>query len=126
MNVGKLYVSGSVLLMLLSGSLAAAPPAHNYPTQARAEYVVSCMKELGGDNYDNLYKCSCSIDRIADQVSYDRFVEMETFERGQQAGGERPELIREGGMASKFRREFKQVKAKAAQECMIDQSSAGR
>lgn len=127
MNTDTLRAMGSLLLMLLlSGAVAAAPPIHDYPTQARAEYVVGCMKELGGENYDTLYKCSCSIDRIADQVSYDHFVAMETFERGRQAGGERPELIREGAMASEYRRELKQVKASAAQQCMIGESQAVR
>lgn len=124
MSTDTLRALSFILLMALSGAVAAAPPAHDYPTQARAEYVVGCMQELGGENYDTLYKCSCSIDRIADQVSYDHFVAMETFERGRQAGGERPELIREGSMASEYRRELKQVKANAAQQCMINVSHA--
>lgn len=127
MSADSLRTTGLVLLLLASGSVAAASsPANDFPTQARAEYVVTCMKGLGGENYDNLYKCSCSIDRIADQVDYDRFLEMETFERGREAGGERPELIREGSMASEYRREFKQVKANAAQQCGIEPQTADR
>lgn len=124
MSTDTLRALGTILLLSLSGAVAAAPPANDYPTQARAEYVVGCMKDLGGENYDALYKCACSIDRIADQVSYDRFVAMETFERGRQAGGERPELIRESDMASEYRRELKQVKNTAARQCMIDESHA--
>ncbi|GAB2790410.1 hypothetical protein GCM10027040_15690 [Halomonas shantousis] len=101
-------------------SLANDSPQHDYPTQARVEYVFGCMQQLGGENYDNLYKCSCSIDRIADQVSYEDFVAMDTFARGQRAGGERPEVLREGRQAESSRSTFAKVKHRAATQCLID------
>jgi hypothetical protein len=121
MRTDTFLMTGSLVTLLLSAPvLAANPPAHNFPTEARAEYVFGCMQKLGGQNYDNLYKCSCSIDRIADQVSYDDYLAMETFERGRGAGGERLELIREGSMANEYRRKFEKVNGIAAKHCMID------
>lgn len=109
-----------ILTPLLSANvLADNLPKNSYPTQARVEYVFDCMQQLGGANYDNLYKCSCSIDRIADQVSYEDFVTMDTFARGQQAGGERPEILREGRLAESSRSQFAKIKHRAAEQCLI-------
>lgn len=95
-------------------------PANDYPTQERVEYVINCMDKLGGTNYDNLYKCSCSIDEIADQFSYDDYLAMQTFDRGREAGGERPELIREGKMAGQYRRQYAEVRNSAAEQCGME------
>jgi len=95
-------------------------PAHNYPTEARAEYVFECMNQLGGESYDTLYKCSCSIDYIADQLPYDQYVTLDTYVRGQHAGGERPEVLREGSLARDSRSKLAQLKDQAADRCLID------
>ncbi|MES1925269.1 hypothetical protein [Salinisphaera sp. T31B1] len=100
--------------------LAAKLPAHNYPTEARAEYVFECMNQLGGENYDTLYKCSCSIDYIADNLSYDDYVTLDTYTRGKQAAGERPEVLREGSLARDSRSKLASIKSKAADRCLID------
>jgi hypothetical protein len=102
-----------------ASALANDIPKHDYPTQARVEYAFYCMKQLGGENYDNLYKCSCSIDRIADQIPYEDFVTMDTFARGAKAGGERPEILREGRLAESSRSQFDKIKQRAAEQCLI-------
>lgn len=114
-----IYVALALAPLWSSSALAATPPENSYPTQARVEYVFDCMQQLGGVNYDNLYKCSCSIDRIADQISYEDFVTMDTFARGQRAGGERPEILREGRLAESSRSQFAKVKHRAAEQCLI-------
>jgi len=60
--------------LVLQGLLAAlcwcALPAHSdplandYPTSARVEYVQDCIGRHGG-KLEDLYKCSCVIDRLA-------------------------------------------------------------
>ena len=122
----SLKLGALVPFMVSGGVMAADAPANDFPTQARAEYVFACMETLGGQNYDTLFKCSCSIDRIADQVSYEEYLTMDTFRRGQQAGGERPELIREGSMASEYRRKYDKVKANAQEQCQITPTASNR
>jgi len=100
-------------------TLAAQLPTNNYPTEARAEYVFECMNNLGAENYDTLYKCSCSIDYIADQLTYDQYVTLDTYTRGQHAGGERPEVLREGSIARDSRSELAKIKTQAADRCLI-------
>ena len=60
---------------------------HDYPTQGRVEYVLSCMDDNGHD-FVNVYKCSCVIDRIAEVLPYDDFVEQSTFAKYATLGGE--------------------------------------
>lgn len=116
---------GKPMLILLAVSAttaahAAETPKHNYPTQARVEFVFDCMGDLGGENYTTLYKCSCAIDEIANRLPYDAFVAMDTFMRGRQAGGERPEILREGEAALDSRARYAKIKRKAADRCIID------
>ena len=113
-----LVVAGSLCLPV--SAFAAKTPAHDYPTQARVEYVYECMNRLGGENYDTLYKCACSIDRIADELPYDEYVTLDTYQRGQNAAGERPEVLREGSIARDSRSQLAAVKARANQQCMIE------
>jgi hypothetical protein len=112
-------------LLLPGAAMAAKTPAHNYPTEARVEYVFECMNQLGGENYDTLYKCSCSIDYIADKLPYDDYVTLDTYQRGQNAAGERPEVLREGSLARNSRSELASLKGKAADQCLIDTSKIG-
>lgn len=113
-------------LALPVAAIAANTPAHNYPTQDRVEYVFDCMNQLGGENYDTLYKCTCSIDYIADQLPYDDYVTLDTYQRGQKAAGERPEVLREGSIARDSRSQLASIKAEAADQCLIDPSKIGQ
>ncbi|MES1933029.1 hypothetical protein T35B1_10481 [Salinisphaera shabanensis T35B1] len=113
-----LLVAGSLCLPV--SAFAAKTPAHDYPTQARVEYVYDCMNRLGGENYDTLYKCSCSIDYIADQLPYDDYVTLDTYQRGQNAAGERPEVLREGSIARDSRSQLAKLKSEADDQCLID------
>jgi hypothetical protein len=77
------------------------------------------MRQYGGLNYDNLYKCSCSFDYIASEMTHDEFIAADTFTRGQAAAGERPEMLREGELAEGQRASLEEVDAKAARRCFL-------
>jgi hypothetical protein len=74
---------GAVVLAL------AAPAVHSaendYPTPARADYVIGCMA-ANGNTREALLKCSCAIDTIASLMPYSRYEQAETA-LGLQAGG---------------------------------------
>ncbi|CAB3765351.1 hypothetical protein [Paraburkholderia solisilvae] len=72
-----------------SGASASKAPAqgYNYPTEGRVEYVLGCMDENGHD-FANVYKCSCTIDKLAAQLPYDDYVEQSTFSKYATMGGE--------------------------------------
>ena len=69
----------------------------DFPTLARVEYVLRCMDYHGGQVYENMYSCVCSIDQIASQFSYDEFEKAEVLAQLRTTPGERGGLFREGG-----------------------------
>lgn len=72
-------------------------PLNDFPTLARVEYVLRCMDYHGGQVYETMYACVCSIDRIAAAFSYDEFVHAEVLAQLRATPGERGSLFREGG-----------------------------
>ncbi|MDR5857199.1 hypothetical protein P9239_03420 [Caballeronia sp. LZ062] len=84
-----LTLFASVALTSPLSFAAAGVPAqgHDYPTEGRVEYVLACMDDNGHD-FVNVYKCSCAIDKIAQVLTYDDFVEQSTFSKYATLGGE--------------------------------------
>lgn len=136
MRIGKpILISFALCAGLLSAQAAvseqaAAPeqqppadtpaPRFSYPTQDRVGYVIDCMHKLGGANYTTMYKCSCAIDEIADQIPYRVFIVYDTFLRGRHTSGERQDVLREGIAAHTARVRYAKVIATAADHCLID------
>jgi hypothetical protein len=79
----------SPLSLAATGAGGGGAPArtHDYPTEGRVEYVLGCMDDNGHD-FANVYKCSCAIDKIADVLTYDDYVEQSTFSKYATLGGE--------------------------------------
>ncbi|MFA9461064.1 hypothetical protein [Thiohalorhabdus methylotrophus] len=100
--------------------------SHDYPTQIRVRYVMECMKRNGGMNFGNLYKCSCTIDKIAEQLTVSEFTFAETYLRGAEAGGERGELLREGPGSEDARSQLLQAESNAVKECFPDGGNMDR
>lgn len=92
------------------------PPVHDYPTQARVEYVNECIA-THGDRLSGVYQCSCTIDRIANRLSYDDFVEAITFSRYSGLPGEGGALFRDSERARKMAKLFRDLEAEALSAC---------
>jgi hypothetical protein len=74
---------------------AQAAPANDFPTLTRVEYVLSCMQEKGGKNYDNLYHCVCAVDHVAAKLPHEEFLQAETFATNVNLPGERGGVFRD-------------------------------
>jgi hypothetical protein len=96
--------------------VGADPPSNNYPTQARVEYVQECIA-THGDRLSNLYQCSCVIDRIADKMTYDDFVEAGTFSRYSGLPGEGGALFRDSDHARQMAKLYRDTEAEAMRAC---------
>jgi len=96
-----------------------APQDTEYPTQARVEYVLQCMERNGGQNYDTLYPCVCSIDKIATQLSYGDFTEAQTFTFMRSAPGEAGGLFRDPPRAKELRKRLKEAESLAKKACFV-------
>ena len=108
-------------LPLLIAAVLAAPSAvqaHDYPTSGRVEYVLECMQKHEG-KYEYLYKCSCVIDHIARQMSYDDYVTMSTALRNQTMAGERGALFRDPAPVKDMASKYKALQAGAAKACQV-------
>ena len=93
--------------------------ANDFPTQARVEYVLGCMNEHGGQSYDTLYSCVCSIDKIAAQMPYKRFVEAQTFSVMVKTPGEKGGAFRDAPGARGVVKSYAELKNAATNACFV-------
>ena len=101
---------------LLAGPAAADSPAHDYPTVARVEFVQECISRHGG-KLENLYQCSCAIDRIANALSYDEFVEASTYAKYSGLPGEGGGIFRDSDQAKQMAKRYRETEAEAYRSC---------
>lgn len=111
-----LAVLGTTTLLLATRASSAEPIANDYPTHARVEYVQECIAGHGG-KLASLYQCSCVIDEIAKQLSYDEFVEASTFSRYKSLAGERGGLFRDPEHGRKMATDFQTLESDAGKRC---------
>lgn len=91
-------------------------PVNNYPTAARVEYVNECIANQR-DSLANVYQCSCVIDRIADTLSYDEFVESITYSRYAGLPGEAGAIFRDSDEARQRARKYRELESEAYRAC---------
>jgi hypothetical protein len=89
---------------------------NDYPTAARVEYVNECIANAR-DSLANVYQCSCVIDRIADTLTYDEFVESITFARYAGLPGEAGGIFRDSDDGRKRARRFRDLEQDAYKAC---------
>jgi hypothetical protein len=113
-----------VLSMALAPTWASAepardtPPANNYPTLARVEYVNQCINNNGG-KLAALYQCSCAIDRIASTLTYDDYVEVTTFVKNANMPGEGGGMFRDSERGRKLIKNYRELETEALRGCGV-------
>lgn len=113
-----------VVALALSGLLPSyAVNANDFPTLARVEYVLRCMDSHGGQKYESLYGCTCTVDKIADQIAYDEYVEAEVFAQLWSTPGERGGVFRDPDRASLLVKKLKEVTESAERSCFVGTKS---
>jgi hypothetical protein len=106
----------SVLLLLAGGAAA-----HDYPTVERVQYVEACIRDHSDrQRQEMIYKCSCAIDAIAQQMSYEQFVEASTAMFAGQVAGERGAAVRESTPGKELGSAFRQAQKEAYRRCIIE------
>jgi hypothetical protein len=92
-------------------------PANDYPTAARADYVIGCLAGSGFKR-ELLERCACAIDTIADLMPYDDYEQAETILSMQQGGlGERGAMYRDTPIAKQRTEELNRAQAEASLRC---------
>lgn len=111
----------SLLLGICGAAFAGEPseqhlPANNYPTMARVEYVNACMAR-NGEKLAAMYQCACAIDKIADALNYDEFVEASTFARYQTLPGEGGGIFRDPDRGRQLAKRFRELEKASLAAC---------
>ena len=88
----------------------------NIPTNEKVEYVFACMQG-NEDSQAYIVKCSCSIDYIDEQMTYEEYVEAETIMSLRQIYGEKSLLFKNSPNAIKIYSNMQNILAEAEMEC---------
>ena len=107
----------AALLML---AWAAPIAANDFPTRARVEFVLDCMEQSKLPAEEAMYKCSCAIDRIAEKVGYDKWVDMATVTNGMTIAGERGGVMRDMKDGRTIAASYRQLQSDAKKACFIN------
>jgi len=111
-----MLVLGAAALALVTLEAPHAAPA-DYPTEALADYVFGCMA-TNGQSQEALRRCSCSIDAIAEKLSYEDYVQAETVLSLQQVpGGGRTGMFRTAPWAQAMVEKLRQAQVEAELRC---------
>jgi hypothetical protein len=106
----------AVLLLLFPASVRAVE--NDYPTSARADYVIGCIA-ANGNSREALLKCSCAIDTIAGIMPYSQYEQAETALSLQAGGGVggRVGLFRDPPQIKAVIEELRRAQAEANLRC---------
>jgi hypothetical protein len=107
--------------LAMVAAVAMAPVfANDFPTMARVEFVLECMKNSKASPNEMAYKCSCAIDNIASKVNYDTWIDLSTVANGTSIAGERGGVIRDMKDGRKLIGQYRELQAQAKHACFIN------
>lgn len=115
-------MKGFVRIGVAAAAMLAGAPAiaNDFPTTARVEFVLDCMKNSKVSPNEMVYKCSCAIDNIASKVKYDAWVDISTVALGTSIAGERGGVIRDMKDGRKVINQYRDLQAQAKHACFIN------
>lgn len=111
-------IRNGLLLLLFATPLA---HANDFPTRARVEFVLGCMRDSKAPPQESMYKCSCAIDAIADKVHYSEWVDLSTISNGITIAGERGGVMRDMKDGRKLIASYKDLQASAKKQCFLSE-----
>ena len=105
-------------VLLFLAPVSAEAMENDYPTSARADYVIGCIA-ANGNSRAALFKCSCAIDTIAGIMPYSHYEQAETALSLQAGGGVggRVGLFRDPPQLKAVIEELRRAQAEANLKC---------
>jgi hypothetical protein len=103
---------------LCAAAVSPLAAANDFPTHARTEWVLACMREHDMAR-EALYKCSCAIDAIAEKVSYDSWVDLSTVANATTIAGERGGVMRDMKDGRGMIASYTQLQDDAKKRCFL-------
>ena len=108
-----------IFIFILLFVMAANVNAHDYPTIETVRFVVNCMAELGAQNEQNLYTCTCRHDALVSKMTYEEYDGATVFERNRQMPGERGGFVRDNERGAKEFRKLEELLKEASTQCPV-------
>ena len=108
------------LLMLCALSATTGVSANDFPTVERVLYVNECMRANPGLQFEMVNKCSCALDRLASEVTYDDYVSMTTIVNAISIGGERGSEMRDNESLKPQIARYRELQARVTKACFIE------
>jgi hypothetical protein len=93
--------------------------ANDFPTRARVEFVLSCMRESKTPEQEAMYKCSCAIDAIAEKIDYATWVDLSTVANATTIAGERGGVMRDLKDGRKIIVSYREIQEDAKKRCFL-------
>lgn len=118
MKTSLQHPSLPTLCALLMASAAAC--ANDFPTVDRVLYVQECMRSHPGRQFEMANKCSCALDALATDLTYDDYVTMSTISKAISIGGERGGTIRDAPSLEAQAKRYRELQTKAEKGCFIN------
>jgi hypothetical protein len=116
--------AGVVAALLAASAAYAATPkprVNDYPTQDRVLYVQECMRSHAGPPaFELVSKCSCAIDRMAEEVRFADYVQMTTVVNAVTIGGERGGELRDNETLKPQIARWRELQSKVQKACFIE------
>ncbi len=109
-------------LIALCGCLlacAGTARANDFPTLERVLYVQECIRTHPGPAFEMISKCSCALDRLAEQVKFDDYVNMSTIVNAVTIGGERGGDLRDNETLKPQIARWRELQSKVQKACFI-------
>jgi len=108
------------LPLALAGLIFTLPAwANDFPTVDRVLYVQECMNSRPGPYYEMVNKCSCALDALAREISFDDYVQISTAAKATSIGGERGSYIRDAESLQAQIKRYRELQAKAKSGCFL-------
>lgn len=98
----------------------ASSHANDFPTLERVLYVQECMRANPGPTFEMTSKCSCALDALARELSYDDYVTLSTIGKAMSIGGERGSAVRDVPSYEPPLKRYRDLQAKAAKGCFLN------
>jgi hypothetical protein len=96
-----------------------AAHANDFSTLDRVLYVQECMHVHPGPGFEMTSKCVCVVDALAQQLSADEFVGMNTISKATSIAGERGGTIRDAPTFADQLKHYRALQAQAEKGCFI-------
>ena len=108
-----------IIAWMLAGGVSGAADANDFPTAERVEFVLECMRDYPGPEFEMVQKCSCALDAMAEKLTYDEYVAASTVSKAVTIAGERGGVLRDNEQAQDDARSYRSLYRDARKRCLF-------